>query len=320
MRKAALLYNPISGRRRKHRLADVEAVRSLLQAAGVEVDVAPTRAASDAAAQVRMAIREGFDTIVACGGDGTIHDVLQGLAGKDAALGIIPLGTANAMAHDLRLPLTPGGAAKALLTAVPKRIAVGRIDYRDFNNLPAFRFFTVAAGVGVDAHLFYKLNRLIKDRMGMLAYYTKATHLWLTHRMRYFEAEFSSNRGKTLREERLSEMLAVRINYFGGVLREFTPGASLGRNDLRLVLCRTGNRALYLAYVFRGILGLSNGVPGIELAYADEVTCRPIASGTPENIYVEADGELLGRLPITLSMVPDALTVLVPNDHPSLLG
>ena len=319
MRKAAVFYNPLSGRRRKHRLRDVEAACSVLRRAGVDVDVAPTRAASDAAAQVRMAVREQFDTIIACGGDGTIHDVLQGLAGKQAALGIIPLGTANAMAHDLRIPLNPAGAAEALLTAVPKRVAVGRIDYRDFNDLPAFRYFTVAAGVGVDAHLFYKLNRLMKDRMGMLAYYSKATHLWLTHRMRYFEAEFSTPGGPFVKEPRLSEMLAVRITQFGGVLRELAPGASLARNDLRLVLCRTGNRALYLAYVFRGILGLSRGVPGIHLAYADQVHCRSVAGGgKPENIYVEADGELLGRLPMTLSVVPEALSVLVPTNHPLL--
>jgi diacylglycerol kinase family enzyme len=170
----------------------------------------------------------------------------------------------------------------------------------------------------LDAHLFYKLNRLIKDRMGMLAYYSKATHLWMTHRMRYFQAEFSSNGGPQQQELRLSEMLAVRINYFGGVLRELAPGASLARNDLRLVLCRTGNRAMYLAYVFRGILGMSNAVPGIELAFADQVTCRTISGEKKERIYVEADGELLGRLPITLSVVPDALTVLVPRNHPSL--
>jgi YegS/Rv2252/BmrU family lipid kinase len=317
MRKAALFYNPHSGRRKKHRVKDVESAATILRAAGIEVEVAPTRAASDAAAQVRMAIREGFDTIVACGGDGTVHDVLQGLAGRDAALGIIPLGTANAMAHDLRLPISAEGAARALLTAVPKRIAVGKIEFRDFNNIPSSRYFTVAAGVGVDAHLFYKLNRMIKDRMGMTAYYTKALHLWWTHRMRYFEAEFSSNGSESLREARLSEMLAVRINFFGGVLRELAPGASLGRNDMRLVLCRTGNRALYLAYVFRGMLGMSRGVPGIVLAHADKVACRSAAGEKPENIYVEADGELLGRLPITLYMVPEAMTVLVPKGHPS---
>src|SRR2546423_9239334 len=139
MRKAALFYNPLSGRRKKHRLKDVEAVAAILRAAGVEVEVAPTRAASDAAAQGRMAVRDGFDTIVACGGDGTVHDVLQGLTGKEAALGIIPLGTANAMAHDLRLPISPAAAPKSLLSPVPKRVAVGGIDYRHFNNLPPFR-------------------------------------------------------------------------------------------------------------------------------------------------------------------------------------
>ena len=318
MRKAALFYNPVSGRRRRHRLKDVEAVASILRGAGVELEVSPTRAASDAGAQVRMAIREGVDTIIACGGDGTVHDVLQGIAGKDAALGVIPLGTANALAHDLRLPLKAEAAAQTLLTAVPRRIAVGRIDYRDFNNLPAYRHFTVAAGVGVDAHLFYKLNRLMKDRMGMMAYYSKAWHLWWTHRMRYFEVEYSSNGIAPAREPRLSEMLAVRITQFGGVLRELAPGASLVRNDLRLVLCRTGNRALYLAYVFRGLLGMTRSVPGIVLAHADKVTCRSVSGEKPENIYVEADGELLGRLPMTLSMVPDAVTVLVPKDHPTL--
>ena len=320
IRKAALFYNPLSGRRKKHRIQDVEIAASILRSAGVELEVAPTRAASDAAAQARLAIRDGADTIIACGGDGTVHDVIQGLATSPTALGIIPLGTANAMAHDLRIPMNVAASAQALLTAVPKRIAIGKIEYCDFNDLLCSRYFTVAAGVGVDAHLFYKLNRLIKDRMGMLAYYSKATHLWLTHRMRYFEAEFSSNGGEPRREARLSEMLAVRINQFGGVLRELAPGASLARNDMRLVLCRTGNRALYLAYVFRGILGLSHRVPGIVLAYADQVQCRSVPGERPENIYVEADGELLGRLPITLSMVPDAMTVLVPKGHPRLSG
>src|SRR2546428_6771452 len=143
MHRAALLYNPLSGRRRKPRIADVEAAASVLRAAGIEIDIAPTRAASDAAAQVRMAIRDGFDTIIACGGDGTIHDVLQGLAGKDAALGIIPLGTANAMAHDLRLPPTPDGAAPARLSAVAEGGACRRNQLPGFSGLPSFPYFTL---------------------------------------------------------------------------------------------------------------------------------------------------------------------------------
>ena len=112
MRKAALFYNPLSGRRRARRLADVEAALAVLRQAGVEAAAEPTRGQADAGEQARQAIAGGCDTIIACGGDGTAHDVLQGMVGSDAALGIIPLGTANALAHDLRLPLSPTGAAR----------------------------------------------------------------------------------------------------------------------------------------------------------------------------------------------------------------
>src|SRR6516165_2873547 len=99
MRKAILFYNPLSGRRRGRRVADVEAALSVLHKAGVEASIAPTRAASEAAEQTREAIAHGCDTVIACGGDGTIHDVLQGVVGTQAALAIVPLGTANSLAH-----------------------------------------------------------------------------------------------------------------------------------------------------------------------------------------------------------------------------
>src|ERR1700680_4632513 len=155
MRKAILLYNPLSGRRRGRRLADVEAALSVLRSAGVEASAAPTRAASDATDQTKQAVAEGCDTIFACGGDGTVHDVLQGLVGTHVALGIIPLGTANSLAHDLRLPPSPAAPAQAALPAQPRRIAVGRVEYQDFTGSPGQRYFTVTAGIGVDAHLFY---------------------------------------------------------------------------------------------------------------------------------------------------------------------
>ena len=118
MRKAILLYNPLSGRRRGRRLADIEAALSVLRGAGVEASAAPTRAASDATDQTKQAIAEGCDTIFACGGDGTVHEVLQGLVGADTALGIIPLGTANSLAHDLRLPLSQSMRPVALQVRV----------------------------------------------------------------------------------------------------------------------------------------------------------------------------------------------------------
>jgi YegS/Rv2252/BmrU family lipid kinase len=315
MRKAILLYNPLSGRRRGRRLADVEAARSVLQNAGIEASATPTRAASDATDQTKQAIAEGCDTVFACGGDGTVHDVLQGLVGSNAALGIIPLGTANSLAHDLRLPLSPASAAQAALTAKPRRIAVGRIEYQDFTGNRSARYFTVTVGIGVDAHLFYKLDPLAKRRFGMAAYCAKATRLWLTHKMKNFAVEIAEE-GQSRRAE-VSQLLAVRIRDFGGVLRELAPGASLERNDLRLVLFQTQSRLAYLRYVLRGLFGANWKVPGIELVHSTGMVCRDVASstasGTKSRILVEADGELLGTLPADVSMVRDAVTLLAPH-------
>jgi diacylglycerol kinase (ATP) len=307
MRKAALLYNPLSGRRQARRVADVEAALAVLRKAGVEAIAEPTRGQADATGQARQAIAEGCDCIFACGGDGTVHDVLQGMVDSDAALGIIPLGTANALAHDLGLPLSAVAAAGASLTARPLRIAVGRVEYLDFEGNRGSRFFTVAAGIGVDAHLFYKLNPLVKGHLGMAAYYAQATRLWLTHPMEKFAVEIEGI------EAEVSQLLAVRIRNFGGVLRQLAPGASLERDDLRLVLFRTSNRLAYLRYIVRGLVGAKWQVGGIDLVHGGKVEGRTLGNfASNSRVFVEADGELLGTLPAEISILPNALTVLTP--------
>ena len=309
MRKAALFYNPLSGRRRTRRLANVEAALAVLRRGGVEAGAEPTQSQAGAGEQARQAIASGCDTVIACGGDGTAHDVLQGMVGSEAALGIIPLGTANALAHDLRLPLSPAGAAEALLTATPRRIALGRVEYTDLEGKRGSRFFTVAAGIGADAHLFYKLNPLVKGHLGMAAYYAKATRLWLTHPMEKFAVEMHPDSPLEV-----SQLLAVRIRNFGGVLRELAPGASLDRNHLRLVLFRTRSRMAYLNYIVRGLVGAHWQVNGIDLIDGIKIDCRARAGAAANSrIFVEADGELLGTLPATISIVPDALKLLFPR-------
>ena len=320
MRKAILLYNPLSGRRRKHRVADIEAACSVLRAAGVEANPTATHPGPRASEQAREAIAAGCDTVFACGGDGTIHDVLQGMVSGSASLGIIPLGTANSLAHDLRIPQDAACAAHAALAAQPRRIALGKLRYLDFAGNQSSRYFVVAVGVGVDAHLFYKLNLMLKGRLGMTAYYAKATHLWLTHRMERFLAEFLETGESEPRRAIVSQLLAVRIRNFGGVLQELAPGASLERNDLRLVLFRTTNRLSYLLYILRGLLRETWNVGGIDILHGEKVVCQCLPATPPRNgsaevnrrILVEADGELLGTLPAEITLAPDALTLLVP--------
>ena len=314
MHKALLLYNPLSGQRQERRLQDIETALSILRSAGIEAYSLPTQSGADATDQARQVMATGCDTVFACGGDGTIHDVLQGLVGTTVALGVIPMGTANALAHDLGLPLSPDKAARAALSAEPRRIAVGHIECRGLAGNEVRRYFTVAAGIGVDAHLFYKLDPMTKRRFGMISYYLKATLLWLTHRMEKFSVEYASPENNRTHYADVTQLLAVRIRNFGGVLRELAPGASLEQNNLRLVLFRTRSRLAYLNYVACSLAGIKRRFGGIESCDGPDVVCN-LTEGSlaSSRIFVEADGELLGTLPARISMLPDALTLLFPK-------
>jgi diacylglycerol kinase (ATP) len=326
MHKATILFNPNSGRRGRKRDTELDHAIGIIQSVGVHTELTVCRSSHEATDHARCAVAAGSDTVFACGGDGTIHDVIQGLAGTPVALAILPFGTANALAHDLAIPLRPSAAAQVAVNGKVRRIPLGRIEYEDFNGKSAARYFTVAAGIGVDAHLFYKLTAELKKRSGMTAYYLKAWQLWATHRMRPFEVEYSNGSG--LRERALlTELLAVRIRFFGNILRELVPGASLDCSDLRTVMCRTASRNAYLQYVAGALLGRQWNINGIDLVSCSEIICRlpeksaghshdghshDSHSHKDDRVYVEADGELLGRLPARMTMVHDALSLVVP--------
>ena len=311
MNNVRVLYNPFSGGKRRH--AQLDGALRVLRDAGVQFSLRETQSSAQATDEARRAVEDQCDTVLACGGDGTISDVTQSLVGTQTALGILPFGTANALAHDVRLPMNPLAAMKVQLAAKRQRVAVGKVQYRDLSGKGVSRYFAVALGIGVDAHLFYKLQAGMKQRMGMAAYYAKAWHLWMTHRMRPFAAEYGIRDSGSSSTAEVTELLAVRITNFGGVVRTLAPGASLERNDLRLVLCRSNRRATYLNYVFRCLVAGTWNVSGIDLVHADQVRCKAIDGNDPNlRIYVEADGELLGTLPVEIQVIPDALTILVP--------
>jgi diacylglycerol kinase (ATP) len=319
MRKAALLYNPDSGGSKK-RLHELESALAVLQRARVEAELIAAQSPSHAGEATRQAIAAGCDTVFACGGDGTIHNIVQVLAHSPTALAILPMGTANALAHDLGIPRNAAAAAQTALNGTLRRVALGRVEYIDMKGNPGTRYFVVTAGIGVDAHLFYKLHTSEKQRMGMSAYYAKAWNLWFTYHMTRFVAEYVESESPSRKTADVTELLAVRIRNFGGVVKELAPGASLDRDDLRVVFSRTASRLAYLAYVTRGLLGGRWKIPGVDLVYSTRVSCRYRTGATkaggetePRRIYIEADGELLGTLPAEITVVPCALTLVGPS-------
>ncbi len=283
----------------------------VLRGAGVETEEYLTDSVGGGSARAQQAINDGCDAVIACGGDGTVHEIVQKLVGTDVALGVIPLGTANALASDLGLIGSPTKVTRKLLDAAPIRIPVGRIQYHDADGNPDSRYFVVAAGVGADALLMSRMDAELKRRLGYLLYLLEAFRIWATDPFPLFQAAFTSNGHDAARAAEVSQLLAVRVRSFGGVLRELAPGAALGNGNLHLLAFKTRNRLRYLSFLLAVVAGRHTFVRDIELWDATSVECHP-RNGSTAPIFVEADGEVLGRLPVRLDVVPNALTLLVP--------
>jgi len=311
LRRVALIYNPQSGQYSAQREKSVRGALAVLKDAGLEADALETDAPGSAKNLARVAARNGYDTILACGGDGTVHEVLQCLVGTDVALGVVPLGTANALAQDLGLGRSPVKAVRTLLSAVPTKVPVGRIFYRDNAGVGRSSYFTVAAGIGADALLMASLDAGLKRRFGYALYVIEATRIWATHPFPLFTASFAIAGSGETQQSHISQLLAVRVRSFGGVLGTLVPGATLSSPTLNLITFKTQSRFRYLRFLLAVVAGRHTFSDEVQRLDVTAVDCLP-RSGSKTPIYVEADGEVLGHLPARIEIAPQTLTLLIP--------
>lgn len=311
MRRVMLIDNPVSGSNTPRRKGEIEEATALLRVAGVAVERQSIDGPGSGAALAREAVERGFDSVLVCGGDGTVHAVLQNLVGADVALGVIPMGTANALAADLGLKKSPRQAVEALLGARRVKVPVGRISCRRTDGTESSRYFTVAAGIGADALMMKRMDPALKRRLGYLLYLMEAFRIWLTHPFPLFRAKFGTN--GTARTAEASQILAVRVRSFGGVLGNLAPGATLRSESLCLLAFKTQSRLKYLRFLLAVVGKRQTFSEDVELLAADTVECLP-NPGAETRVFVEADGEVLGQLPARLEIASQMLTLLVPAD------
>jgi diacylglycerol kinase (ATP) len=312
MQKVALIYNPVSGQHSSRRKAAIESALNVLRKAGVTAEAFTTSGVGSATEQAKHAIETGFDTVIACGGDGTVHEVLQSIVGTDVALGVVPLGTANALAADLGLTASPAKTVSTLLKAKATRVSVGRIHFCDTDGVSRSRYFTVAAGVGADALLMSRLDVRLKRRLGYLLYVIEATRIIFTHGFPLFEAIVPSDGIGGARVLEVSQLLAVRVRSFGGALQNLAPGASLRNGSLTMLAFKTQSRFRYILFMLAVIVQRHKFRREVELVETPSIECRR-RNGSKEELFVEADGEVLGKLPVKLEVVPHSLMLLVPQ-------
>lgn len=311
IRRVALVDNPASGLLSSRRHAAVRKALDALESAGVEVDHLTIDGPGSGSALAREAVARGCDSVIVCGGDGTVHEVLQALVGTGVALGVVPMGTANALASDLGLSKSPAKAIRHLLAARAVQVPVGQIFYQNGDGSEHCRYFTVAAGVGADALLMARMDPTLKRKWGYLLYVVEAFRIWLSHPFPMFQARFAHNGNGRPHLADASQLLAVRVRSFGGLLGTFAPGATLHSNSLSLVAFKTRSRFRYLRFLLAVVGQRHTFSSEVELVNADSVECLP-QNGSSSQVYVEADGEVLGHLPARLEIAPQQLTLLIP--------
>jgi len=288
-----LIANPAAGpgRKRGRLPALVAAARRLLPG----LEVWPTEGPGSAAALAQKAADGGFGTVLAAGGDGTIHETLQGLVGKSTCLAPLPLGTANVLCRELGLPLVPEAALERLLTARPRGVSLGRVVGRGVD-----RHFVLMTGVGLDAAIVEDVRAPVKHRLGVGAYFIQSGLTGV--RYRYPRLRVTVD-GETATGT--SAVIANARNYAGSFV--LAPDAGLERPDLCLVLFDGRSPVPYLGFAAAVLAGVHTRMPGVTVRHG-----RRFEIVSEADLGAHADGEMVGRLPLTVTAVPEALNLLAP--------
>jgi YegS/Rv2252/BmrU family lipid kinase len=308
--RVAVVENPVSGQTSPRRKAVIRETLAALHQAGIATEHLMIDGPGSGSALTRQAIARGCDAVIVCGGDGTVHEVMQAMVGTDVALGVVPMGTANALASDLGISRSPEKAIRALLRSEPTQVPVGRITFRDDDGCDRSRYFTVAAGIGADALLMARMDPVLKRRLGYLLYVIEAFRIWISHAFPLFRVSYTNGDRRPHLVE-ASQLLAVRVRSFGGVLGELAPGATLHSENLCLLAFKTRSRYRYMRFLLAVLAHRHSFSKEIDLIAADTVECLP-RQGSRSHIYVEADGELLGQLPARIDVAAETLTLLIP--------
>ena len=307
MKTASLIYNPVAGRHPARREREIQEAATVLREESIAVRLVRTSGPGTACEQARAAVEEGTDLVIVCGGDGTINEVVNGLVPGKTVLGILPGGTANIIAKELRLPHHPVRAARQLSRWGPRRIALGKAVWACANGRPVadeeHRLFLSVAGVGFDAHVVYQLSAAFKMSLGVVAYGWEAIRQALRYR---FPAFLCQAEGQ---ERRATFAVVHRTKLYAGWFH-LAPTANLFESRFALCLFKSPRRERYFLYAAAAATRQHLRLRDVELMDARRIVCTSEGQAL---IRFELDGELVGTLPATFEIVPDALTLLVPR-------
>lgn len=273
---------------------DLPLILDSLRGLGYDVEERETAGVGDATRLAREAVEQGLDLVCAIGGDGTVNETINGLAGAEVPLAIVPTGTVNVLAMELGIPLDPPDAVKLL--------EVGTVSWIDLG-LAGDRYFGLMAGVGMDAAVVASLNPVMKKAFKEAAFAVQGIANYLTKEDPLIRV--------TTAERTVEGYFAVfgnSSNYGGGF--GITPLADM--RDGLLDVCVLKDKS-FLSTVWYWSAALINAHikhPKVEYFRTEAAEIVTVEEG--KEVLVQTDGEMAGKLPLTCRVVPRSLRVVVP--------
>jgi YegS/Rv2252/BmrU family lipid kinase len=304
LQNALLIHNPNAGNGGHGRRRLLDKARHIFATRGIDAELAETTAPGHATEIAARAAEENRGLVIACGGDGTLNEIVNGLAthqnGHRVPLALLPGGTANILAKELDLPWDIPRAAEKLVHGTVKEIALGLAV--PLEQPEKRKYFLSVAGAGPDGMIVYSVSLGLKSRVGILAYWWEGLREVFRYKFQHFRVVSSG------RKINASLVIVGRTQNYGGPFK-ITTEADLFEDHFEILTLATQSGFRYLSYLPTLYFNKLRGTPEVEFFKSDSLVCEPLDANP---VYAQIDGEPLARLPVEFRIIPRALRLLVP--------
>jgi len=297
---AVLIYNPRAGRGGERRRHELEQAQQILHDAGIEAELQATTGPGAATELARRAVAQRRQLVIVSGGDGTINEVVNGLAGSQVPMAVLPAGTANVLGKELRLPWDIPAAARLIPQCSLRRVALGLAIPAE--GPAAQRYFICLAGAGPDGIMVYKTSLAVKARLGILAYWLEGARQVFAYRFPPFRVISEGH------EYEATGVVVGRTKSYGGP-SNITTEADLFEDLFEVVASTTSNWLLNMQSLVAILFERHRRLKHLQFWKTRQVRLEPVAG---HRVHAQVDGEYIGTLPVEYRIVPDALTLAVP--------
>jgi YegS/Rv2252/BmrU family lipid kinase len=274
-----------------------------------------TRRPGDATRLTRDALAAGAERIVAVGGDGTINEVVNGFfdaegapVATEASLGIIPFGTGGDFRKTVNLPKDLPGAARVLRQGAERRVDVGRLQFATPSGATAVRMFINIASFGISGLVDQYANSSSKALGGTISFLIATARAGLRYENQRVRLVFDGDESTAV-DRTINTVAVANGRFFGGGMH-IAPAAELDDGLFDVVILGDFGRAEIALHTHRLYTGTHLDLAKVAHRRARELRATPLGS---EPVRLDVDGEAPGNLPATFTLVPRAVTLLVPQ-------